>query len=253
MATEDLMGLVGVVAVAALKNKLSKGAMPASAPSPAVNFYKANGAAMAFDNRVKITVPDDYILLSTRGSSNGEIYSSNGIIFPYTPSITFEHKATYSPVTPTHSNFTQYFYQNSSVTPITISGKFSVENDTDAEVLLSVIHLLRSLTKMRTGDDTNAGAPPPVCRLHAYGDYMLENIPVVISSFKHELPDSVDYYTTAKMKSSNNTHGTGTVPTISTITIICNPVYSRDEIKNFNVTGWLTGTFNQPSNGRGYL
>jgi hypothetical protein len=116
-----------------------------------------------------------------------------------------------------------------------------------------IIHLLKALTKMHTGDDEFAGSPPPVCRLNAYGNFMLSNVPVVISSFKHELPDGVDYYTIAKQFPDTTSYNGNSVPVISSITVVCNPVYSRDEMKKFNVTNWLDGTFNKPKLGKGYL
>jgi hypothetical protein len=180
-----------------------------------------------------------------------------GIIFPYTPSIQFEHKANYSAQNPTHSNFTQYFYQHSSVSPITISGKFTVEHDIDAMILLMTIHLLKTVTKMQQGTDFQAGAPPPVCRLSGYGNYMLENVPVVITSFKHELPENVDYFTAFKGGNSQNPAATwftnNSVPVVSSITVVCNPIYSRQQIKDFSVENWLKGEFNTSGRNKGYL
>lgn len=187
------------------------------------------------DLRVRIKVPDDYRVTSTNGPHK-ELDDLRGIIFPYTPSIDFEHKADYATTTPMHSNYAQYFYQHSSVSSITITGKFTVQNDTDANIYLATIHLLRTLTKMRyggAGGDANSGAPPPVCRLDAYGDRMLNNVPVAITSFKMTLPDSIDYYT-VDQKSS--------VPTVSTITVTCIPMYSRKEMQDFSVTGWFNNS-----------
>jgi hypothetical protein len=63
---------------------------------------------------------------------------------------------------------------------------------------------------------------------------MLKNVPVAISSFKIELPDGVDYYT------SNLTPFDGTsVPVISTIALTLIPMYSRAEMQKFTVSNWL--------------
>ena len=97
---------------------------------------------------------------------------------------------------------------------------------------------------MRFGDDSNAGAPPPVCRFDAYGDFMLSNVPVSVASFKTELPNNVDYIS---VKSGN--FKTSLVPTISTINLSLNLMYSRKEIQEFSVDGWLSGSLK----GRGYL
>jgi hypothetical protein len=142
-----------------------------------------------------------------------------------------------------HSNYTQYFYKNSQVGQISISGKFTVQNEKEGKVWLGIVHLLRSLTKMRWGNDADAGSPPPVCRLEAYGDFMLRNVPVVIANFKFDLPDNVDYM--AVKGEYKNT----LVPTISTLSISLNVMYSRREMQEYSVDKWIQGNLR----GQGYL
>ena len=198
------------------------------------------------DNRVKIRVPSKYIVDLTSGSpGRNELKKLGGIIFPYTPSITYEHKADYSSMPVMHSNFALNFYQRSSVTNISISGKFTVQNDYDANVYLSTVHMLRALTKMLSGGEEGSGSPPPVCRLDAYGDFMLKNVPVAISSFKIEFPDGVDYFTTDGYPFNQTS-----VPTISTISLTLVPMYSRAEMRDFTVDDWLNNVKTRKS---GYL
>lgn len=223
-----------------------EGAEPPT-PMPAlVGFADASGAALPTDLRTIIRVPPKYLTAVTNGPYK-ELANLGGIIFPYTPSISFEVKADYSPSSPLHSNFALNFYKQSSIGSITITGKFSVENASDAGVYLATKHLLMALTRMRSGGasggDADSGAPPPVCRLDSGGDMMLKNVPVVITSFRVELPDSVDYFTT-----TNNIHGTNAVPTLSTFAVTCLPMYSRNEMQQFSVTGYLAGYKN-----RGYI
>jgi hypothetical protein len=219
------------------------------------------------DLRVKIRVPADYLTPLTRGSGRRELVEHSGIIFPYTPQIDFEYKADYTQQTPTHSNYALAFYKNSSVSDISIQGKFTVENDTDAMIYLSTIHLLKSLTKMRFGGivvpgagggrgavshiDADSGAPPPVCRLDAYGDFMFKNVPVVITSFKNTLPDNVDFYTLDKSNTADaNQFGKASVPVLSTIAIVCKPMYSRAEMQGMSVTRYLKNNLTKQA---GYL
>jgi hypothetical protein len=156
--------------------------------------------------------------------------------------------ATYTAQSPTHSNFTQNFYKNSAIDNINISGRFTVQTAEDADILLCTIHLLKSLIRMRSGGagfgDTDSGAPPPVCRLDAFGDMLLKNVPVVISSFKFDFPDGVNYF---RYKSKEL--GMNSVPTVSTISITCIPMYSRREIQQFNVGTYVGGYFQ----GEGYI
>lgn len=217
------------------------GAQPMTQSMPKIIFRDVSGKKMGEDLRVKIRVPPKYLTRFTKGLSN-ELIDLGGIIFPYTPSISYELKADYASTSPTHSNFAINFYQKSSVGSISISGKFSVENANDAGAYLATVHLLRALTRMRSGGasggDTDSGAPPPVCRLDAYGDMMLNNVPVAISSFKVELPDGVDYYTLP----DHPEFGANSVPTMSTLSVTCVPMYSRDEMQKFSVTGYLEKT-----------
>jgi hypothetical protein len=138
-----------------------------------------------------------------------------------------------------HSNYALHFYKNSSISKITIAGKFTVQNDKDAEIYIATVQLLRALTKMRTGGrklDPYSGAPPPVCRLDAYGPYMLSNVPIAISEFKIDVADSVDYFTFGKTGFTDNI---SSVPTVSTLSITGVPMYSRDEMQKFSVKNWL--------------
>jgi len=213
------------------------GAELESRPRPNIVFNDVTGNKIGQDLRVKIRVPSKYLTAATVGM-NGELEQLGGIIFPYTPNISFEAKADYSSQQPLHSNFAINFYQKSSIGSISISGKFSVQNEKDAGVYIATMHLLKALTKMRSGGtsgDPDSGAPPPVCRLDGHGDMMLNNVPVVITSFKIDLPDSVDYFTLP----SNLTYSATSVPAISTISVTCLPMYSRNEMQNFSVTGYL--------------
>jgi len=222
--------ILGVVAGARLLSSIFKKDKPAAAE---VNI--TNGEGMD-DSRVKIRVPPKYLVDLTSGSpGRNELKKLGGIIFPYTPSISYEHKADYSNVPVMHSNFALNFYQRSYVTNISISGKFTVQNDYDASVYLSTVHLLRSLTKMLSSGEPNSGSPPPVCRLDAYGDFMLKNVPVAISNFKFELPDGVDYFTINEGPFKQTS-----VPTVSTISLTLIPMYSRAEMQNFTVSDWLS-------------
>ena len=216
---------------------------------PEVSFQDIKGKFlnMSDDLRVRLMVPPKYITSMLSGPNN-ELANNGGILFPYTPSISFETKADYSPSQPLHSNFAINFYQRSSVGSISISGKFSVETSDDAEIYLATMHLLKALTRMRSGGvggDPDSGAPPPICRLYANGESMLYHVPVAVSSFRIELPDSVDYFPIFQ----NPKFGTTSVPTVSTFAITCIPMYSRSEMQNFSVSGYISGDFRK----RGFI
>lgn len=119
--------------------------------------------------------------------------STNGVIFPYTPKIDLGYKANYSGYDLTHSNYRGYFYQNSSISDINVSGHFTAQNTSQANYLLAVIHFFRSATKMFYGQDAQRGAPPPLVFMSGLGQYQFNNHPCVITEFTYNLPDDVDY------------------------------------------------------------
>ncbi len=194
------------------------------------------------DLRIIIRTPKTYLKGPAAGPS-GILNDFGGILFPYTPIISYDNQAVYGSVSPVHSNYTQYFYKNSQVGQISISGKFTVQNEREGKIWLGVVHLLRALTKMRWGTDADAGSPPPVCRLEAYGDFMLRNVPVVIASFKFDLPDNVDYM------SIKGEYKNTLVPIISTLSLSLNVMYSRRELQEYSVDKWIQGNLR----GQGYL
>lgn len=118
---------------------------------------------------------------------------TDGVIFPYTPTITTAYKANYNNYDLTHSNYRGYFYQNSYVEPIQIQAQFTAQNTTEANYLLAVIHFFRSVTKMFYGQDAQRGAPPPLTYLTGLGEYQFNEHPCVVSQFNYTLPADVDY------------------------------------------------------------
>ena len=118
---------------------------------------------------------------------------TDGVVFPYTPSIQTAYKANYSSYDLTHSNYRGYFYQGSQVEDIQITGKFTAQDSNEANYLLAVIHFFRSITKMFYGLDSQRGAPPPLVFLQGLGEYQFNLAPCVVAQFNYTLPDSVDY------------------------------------------------------------
>jgi hypothetical protein len=119
--------------------------------------------------------------------------TTNGVVFPYTPSITTAYKANYSDYNLTHSNYRGYFYQNSYTDPIQLNATFTAQSTSDAAYVLAVIHFFRSVTKMFYGQDAQRGSPPPLVYLSGLGDYQFNNHPCLVSQFNYVLPADVDY------------------------------------------------------------
>jgi hypothetical protein len=122
--------------------------------------------------------------------------TQNGVIFPYTPNVQVTHTANYSQQKFTHSNHPGYYYENSEVAAITISGDFTVQNIEEGQYLLAAITFFRAATKMWFGADgkgKQAGFPPPMVFLNGYGADYLPNVPCVITNFSHTMPQDCDY------------------------------------------------------------
>lgn len=127
---------------------------------------------------------------------------TDGVIFPYTPTISTSYKANYSQYDLTHSNFRGYFYQNSYVDAINITATFTAQDTAEANYLLAVIHFFRSATKMFYGQDAERGSPPPLTYLSGLGEYQFNEHPCLIQSFTYNLPADVDYIRAGSVSNS---------------------------------------------------
>jgi hypothetical protein len=151
------------------------------------------GADTSGDWRVRLSIPtafnDSPILQPLR--------DAGGLVFPYTPSIQISSSANYADQAITHQNYQFIHYQNSRADQIQITAPFNVEDGAQALYWLAAIHMLRSSTKMFTGNDPAQGNPPPLLKLNGYGDYVFKNVPVVVKSFSVDLPQDVNYINTS--------------------------------------------------------
>jgi hypothetical protein len=119
--------------------------------------------------------------------------TTNGVVFPYTPSVTTSYQAKYNTYDLVHSNYRGVFYQGSGVSEISVRGVFTAQDTSEAAYLLAVIHFFRSVTKMFYGQDEQRGAPPPLVYLTGLGDYQFNAHPAVVTNFEYSLPSDVDY------------------------------------------------------------
>ncbi len=152
------------------------------------------------DWRVRLSLSPNAKYLYNAGTPRGSaagilapLAATDGVIFPYTPSISTVYTANYEQYDLVHSNYRGVYYKNSRVGDINIRGTFTAQDTTEANYLLAVIHFFRSATKMFYGQDAERGTPPPVCLLNGLGQFQFSDHPVVISSFNYTTPNDVDY------------------------------------------------------------
>jgi hypothetical protein len=258
-AQESLVGNVG--------NEVNFGAEPKTSTPATINYKPLNNTDKVKDLRVKLRIPSNYLVSATSASVEDtpelnfgvrsaspknakydKIRENGGIIFPYTPNILFNYSVAYSKQNPIHSNYALNFYKNSEIGTITLQARFTVQNNADAEMYIASTQLLYLMTKMRFGDDPLAGLPPPVCRLDAYGTYILTNVPVSVATVTVEYPENVDYFIYEPVYSPEDKSA---LPTVSQLTLTLIPMYSRQEMQMASVDSFINNFENQKK--KGYL
>jgi hypothetical protein len=145
--------------------------------------------------RMSLAPSADYLYMAPNPGILAPLRSTDGVLFPYTPSINIVYTAGYNAQDLTHSNYKIYTYKSSAVEAINITGDFTAQDSVEANYLLAVIHFFKSVTKMFYGQDQNPsrGVPPPLVYLRGFGQYQFDWHPAVISSFTHTFPQDVDF------------------------------------------------------------
>ena len=137
------------------------------------------------------------------------LWSTGGLLFPYTPYINDMAAVNYEHFDPVHTNQPFAAFKNVAPKDIQIAGPFTAMNQDEATYCLAAIHFLRTVTKMYFGvgsegvdknfQDNSAesvrlrGTPPPILLLNGYGTAIYHNVPVVVTNYTVELPQDVDY------------------------------------------------------------
>lgn len=150
------------------------------------------------DWRVKLQLAEGATYLYKSPTDAGilqPLQDTEGVIFPYVPTIQVQYGAHYDATDITHSNYKVYQYKNSSVDNISITADFTAQDTYEARYLLAVIHFFRSVTKMFYGNDLNPrnGTPPPLCYLTGMGEFNFNQHPLALTNFTYTLPNDVDY------------------------------------------------------------
>jgi hypothetical protein len=159
--------------------------------------YKQPGNS---DWRVRLNLAPTSDYLYNAGGNNAQaagilapLRATNGVVFPYTPTITTSYQANYEQYDLIHSNYRGIYYKNSRVNDVSIRAMFTAQDTSEANYLLAVIHFFRSVTKMFYGQDANRGVPPPLVFLNGFGNFQFSNHPCVVGQFNYTLPSDVDY------------------------------------------------------------
>ena len=236
---------------------------------------KWSGRSDKTDWRVRLQVPEGPLTQFFDFNNNPlmqPLAASQGIFWPLTPAVVIQHSANYNAMDQVHSNYPHQAYQNSQVDSMNIIGEFPVQNSDDAKHWVATVNFLRTATKMFFGkeDGLNGlkGNPPPIMHLYGYGDHMFNRIPVVINTFNVELRPGIDYISTKQNNtpyrelngpdagfdlSSEQGESQTWAPTLSNISVLVTPIYSRDSIKNFSMKKFVNGELNGKGNEVGFI
>lgn len=231
------------------------------------------------DWRVRLNIPLNFFAGS---AVFGPLKKAGGFVFPYTPNITISGSAEYEEMNVTHQNFPFLAYKHSKPGEITITGDFTVQNSDEAQYWIACVHFLRSVTKMYSGSKFGEqGSPPPILFLNAYGDYVFNKVPVVVTNFSIDLKNDCDYITTTASHGFDFTDIKGGVmtllnsslsadelaggilagplatltsavgmrpssshvPTRSNITVTLKTAYSRESVRQFSLQSFANGDY----------
>ena len=211
------------------------------------------------DWRVRLQIPTGadavYESILANNKLLDPLVPSRGIFWPLTPAVVIQHSANYNALAQTHSNYPFQAYQNSQVDSMNIIGEFPVQNADDAKHWVATINFLRTITKMYFGkEQALKGNPPPIMHLSGYGDHMFSKVPVIVNTFNVELRPGIDYISTRQNPDGYSTARTRErmglpeledsqtwAPTLSNISVLVTPVYSRNSIKNFSLSEFARG------------
>lgn len=205
--------------------------LPMGAGGASVRFIDGMAGGRSRDWKVRISVhPSTFSF----GGVLEPLQDRGGVIFPYTPQITTTYQANYSPQKFTHSNYNHFAYENSEIQTIQISGEFTAQDQQEARYVLACIYFFRTVTKMYFGDDQRAGNPPPLVFLDGFGEQYFKRVPCVVTAFTHTMPAEVDYLETVIDQGTR-------IPTVSTIQVGLQPIYSKATLANFNLQDFAQG------------
>jgi len=192
-------------------------------------------------NDWRVRIKTDFSLFN--GGMFTKLATTGGVVFPYTPQITFSSRANYTQIDPVHTNYPILAYKNSQIDDIQISGEFSAETNEDAYYWLCAVTFFKTATKMFYGQGPNVGNPPVICHLSGYGTNMFNNVPVVVTSFNLNLEEDVNYI---KCSVPGEVEATW-VPIVSRLSVTLKPIYNRRNLREFDLRAYATGNLTSSS------
>jgi hypothetical protein len=196
------------------------------------------------------------------GTILSKLRNTNGMVWPYQPLIAYQQEVDYKSMELTHSIQDIYSYHRTPSLKLSIDGEFSVQNQEEGLYAIACIHFLRTVSKMNFGSsDPLSGTPPPVLLFDAYGTYMFNALPVIVTQFTITLPKDVDYVPIDMSGVSLGSTATGTwadltryyldarstvgiswLPAVFNISVQITVQNSPTRLRSFNLNDFRSGT-----------
>lgn len=128
-----------------------------------------------------------------RNNALWPIFMTNGLIFPYNPTISENVSVNYDSVELTHSNEAYFAYKSTNNVRINLSNAvWTCDTFDNAIYALAALHFFRTYSMMDFGRG-QTGKPPSPMWFSAYGDYAYNRVPVLFEKADWSFPNDVDY------------------------------------------------------------
>jgi hypothetical protein len=151
------------------------------------------------------------------------LWETQGLMFPYTPTVAVAQDTTWNTADLEGVNYDILSFKTSASATLSVTGKFTVQNQREGRYLLAVLHFLRTVSKAyfgaqdvekfvapttQTNDATpqadpskqvsdvasggRAGLPPPILLFSGYGNMMFNDVRVVVKSHSWSYDEAAD-------------------------------------------------------------
>ncbi len=136
------------------------------------------------------------------------LHATDGLLFPYTPTISMSQDTSWQTTDLEHANYDILTFQKSSSAALTLSARFTVQNQREGEYTMAAIHFLRTVSKSYFGvkqadkfEEINgkttpvngkSGTPPPILLFSGYGSLLFNNLRVVVRNHSWSFDESSD-------------------------------------------------------------
>lgn len=199
-----------------------------------------------------------------------QLTRTKGMVWPYQPTINYSQEVDYTTMELIHTNQEILSYARTKAPKFTVEGTFTVQSQEEGLYASACLLFLKTVTKMYFGDGLSypnyptglEGTPPPILIFDAYGQYMFNNLPVVVTSWTASLPNDVDYmpidlvdydqFATSSVSSLiskvtqspniSNNDGLVWLPVVFTISVQLTVQNTPKKLRKFNLDAFRNGS-----------